>query len=78
MPLNFEENPDNQTLKQTIKRLREEVEELRGNRVGTESGLKEASRSFFEEGGAVRAENETLKGRLRRYEEVKNIDGNWV
>lgn len=74
LPLNFNENPDVESLKQTIKRLRSEIEEIgKINKVGGSTG-----NSFFSAQekdnkdnviASLRLENEYLKAKIKKTDE---------
>lgn len=74
LPLNFNENPDVESLKQTIKRLRTEIEEIgKINKVGNSTG-----NSFFSAQekdnkdnmiASLRLENEYLKAKIKKNDE---------
>lgn len=76
LPLNFEENPDVEVLKNTIRRLRMEMDELKTAQVKT----TQSGEGFFmtQEGGdaqknsellLLKVENETLKEKMKKFED---------
>lgn len=69
MPLNYEENPDPETLKMTIKRLRTELDEIKCGKSSKGFGESQCRTFFSEDKDVFRIENEALKAKLRRYEE---------
>jgi len=78
LPLNFEENPDVGVLKNTIRRLRMEIEDLKS---GQNRNVNQSTDGFFVTGNgeghseskaeltALKVENESLKEKVKRLEE---------
>ncbi|KRX10182.1 hypothetical protein PPERSA_08585 [Pseudocohnilembus persalinus] len=63
MPLNYDENPDPEQLKSTVRRLRIELEELRNNMSGPVDGSTQNLIQY-------KQENDILKQKLRKQEEM--------
>jgi len=84
LPLNYEENPDVEVLKNTIRRLRMEMEELKSNQSQSATNGKSTENGFFISQGygesgnnhaettALKLENESLKEKIKKMEEHSN------